>query len=256
MNDLASESLGGGGTHLVLLHGFTQTRASWLPIATELAAHHRVTLIDLPGHGATSARPQSLDEAGRLVRQATGRSVLVGYSMGARVALHAAIDPQSEITGLVLIGAHPGIIDAKERSERLASDERLADRIGKIGVQAFVEEWLTQPMFDAVRALDHRDRLGNSADGLAYALRTLGTGSQRVLDDELSRLVVPTLIIVGENDTKFLTLAKRIQSKLPNATVVTIADAGHACQLEQPVATREAIESWLRGLRKGDTHGE
>ncbi|MFM9137090.1 MAG: alpha/beta fold hydrolase, partial [Actinomycetota bacterium] len=105
MSDLASESLGTGEPHLVFLHGFTQTRASWLPIATPMAEHHRVTLIDLPGHGATQCRPPSLAEAGRVIAEANGRCVLVGYSMGARIALHAALDPHAEITGLVLIGA-------------------------------------------------------------------------------------------------------------------------------------------------------
>lgn len=256
MSELAGESFGEGDPHLVFLHGFTQTRASWQTIGRRLAARHRITLIDLPGHGATSARPQSLDEAGRLVAQACGRSVLVGYSMGARVALHAALHPSSELTGLVLIGAHPGIVDESERMGRIETDDSLARRIEVIGVREFLAEWLAQPMFTAVRNLDHQDRLTNTPEGLAYALRTMGTGRQRVLDAELERLDVPTLLVVGEHDDKFLALAKRMRSILPHATIATIPDAGHACHLEQPVATRETIEAWIRDLRNGDAQGE
>lgn len=256
MNELAGESYGEGEPQLVLLHGFTQTRASWLTIGMSLAARHRVTLIDLPGHGATTARPQSLDEAGYLVTQASGRSVLIGYSMGARVALHAALHTSSELIGLVLIGAHPGIVDETERHQRVQTDDSLAQRIEVVGVPEFLADWLAQPMFAGVRDLDHQDRLANTPEGLAYALRTMGTGRQRILDTELKELDVPTLLVVGEHDDKFLALAKRMQSILPHATIATIPDAGHACHLEQPVATRETIEAWIRDLRNGDAQGE
>jgi len=253
MSDLASQSLGRGEPNLVLLHGFTQTRASWLPIATQMAERHRVTLIDLPGHGETRIRPPSLAAAGRAVAEASGRSVLVGYSMGARIALHAATDPRSEIIGLVLIGAHPGIVDELERRARQASDEELARHLTEVGVGEFLDEWLAQPMFAAVRHLDHHDRLDNTADGLAYVLRVLGTGQQRVLDDDLSTLRVPTLLIVGERDEKFRALAARIHARISGSTVVTIPGAGHACHLERPDATREAIEAWLGSLGDGNT---
>jgi 2-succinyl-6-hydroxy-2,4-cyclohexadiene-1-carboxylate synthase len=213
---------------------------------------YRIELVDLPGHGESTARPSTLDEAGRLAAEVSIGSVLIGYSMGARVALHAALQPHHQLKGLVLIGAHPGIVDETERQIRRDADQALAQRIEEIGVETFLDEWLKQPMFDGVRDLNNRDRLRNSADGLAYALRTLGTGNQRVLDAELGALRLPVLVITGDRDQKFLDLTSRFRSCLQDATFATIANAGHACHLEQPDATRETIEGWLEKLRESD----
>jgi 2-succinyl-6-hydroxy-2,4-cyclohexadiene-1-carboxylate synthase len=174
--------------------------------------------------------------------------------MGARLALHAALQPSHRLTGLVLIGAHPGIADEEEKRLRRESDHGLAARIEQIGIEAFLDEWLQQPMFENVRDLDNRDRLSNSADGLAYALRTLGTGNQRLLDAELPQLEMPVLVITGDRDVKFTELTERFRFRLKNATIATIPNAGHACHLEQPEATRETIEGWLENLRNGDSH--
>lgn len=253
MNFLATSSLGNGEPKIALLHGFTQTHESWKPLADRLARNHLVSLIDLPGHGDTTARPMSLDEAGGLIAEATTDSVLVGYSMGARLALHTALHPSRKLKGLILIGAHPGIVDENERRIRRDADDDLAMRIEEIGVDEFLDEWLKQPMFEGVRGLDHRDRLRNSKDGLAYALRTLGTGRQRVLDSELSGLNLPILVITGDRDVKFVGLAQRLRACLKNVTFATIENAGHACHLEQPEATLETIEVWLGDLRNRDS---
>lgn len=256
MSELATESIGTGEPRISLLHGFTQTRESWRIVADRLATSHHVTLVDLPGHGDTTARPTSLDEAGQLVAVVAAGSVLVGYSMGARLALHAALQPGSRLRGLVLIGAHPGIVDPAERLIRRESDAQLAGRISEIGVEMFLHEWLDQPMFEGVRDLDHHDRLRNSVDGLAYALEIFGTGIQRVLDEELSNVTVPTLLLAGDRDTKFIDLAARIRSHLSSATFEVIPNAGHACHLEQPNATSRAIEVWLTRLGEGNSDGQ
>ena len=256
MTELANESFGRGKPHLTFLHGFTQTRESWRAVADRLAPAHRITLVDLPGHGDSTARPPTLDDAGRLIGELAAGSVLIGYSMGARIALHAALQPGSELKGLVLIGAHPGIVDTTERLHRQKTDAELADRILEIGVEMFLQEWLNQPMFEGVRELDHRDRLRNSSVGLAYALDTFGTGIQGVLDAELHHVNVPTLLLAGDRDVKFIDLAVRIRTRLKEATFETIAHAGHACHLEQPEETSRTIQVWLDRLGKSDSDSQ
>ena len=121
---------------LVLLHGFTQTRQSWRRTVAALGGRYRALAPDLPGHGqAAERRPASFSACTAYVRAlADDRCVLVGYSMGGRIALHAALALPAIVERLVLIGASPGLADAAEREQRRREDEALADRIEAVGV--------------------------------------------------------------------------------------------------------------------------
>jgi 2-succinyl-6-hydroxy-2,4-cyclohexadiene-1-carboxylate synthase len=228
---------------LVLLHGFTQTRQSWRRTANELRARYRVIAPDLPGHGQSAHKTASFDACAAYVR-ALAPEVLVGYSMGGRIALYTALRVPG-VRRLVLIGASPGLQDDAERRQRREADEGLADRIAEIGVEAFAREWAEQPLFagqpQRVRDAAYADRLRNTPTGLANALRGLGTGVMPSLWDDLPKLTIPVTLITGERDEKFHALAERMGQRLPNAAHVTIPDAGHAAQLEQPAQVARAI---------------
>lgn len=234
---------------LVLLHGFTQTGRSWEPVRHALSGRYRAVAPDLPGHGDfTERRPASFAACDAYLRALTAAShTLVGYSMGGRIALHAALAPRSAVARLVLIGASPGIADPAERAARRADDDALAARIEAIGVEAFVAEWGAQPLFAGmprgVAELADADRLRNTAGGLAAALRGLGTGVMPSLWARLGALACPVDLVVGERDEKFRSVAERMASSLPVARVHVVADAGHAVQLEAP----EAVVEVLRG---------
>ena len=226
---------------LVLLHGFTQTRQSWRPVIAALSGHRRALAPDLPGHGLAAARPASFAACTGYVRAVGGELfALAGYSMGGRIALHAAFALADRLDRLVLVGASPGIADASERAARRAADDALADRIEAIGVEAFAREWAALPLWNGqperVRAAANADRLRNTPEGLAAALRGLGTGVMEPLWDALPSLAVPVTLAVGERDEKFRAIAERMADRLPHAEVAVIPHAGHAAQLEQPAA--------------------
>ena len=233
----------------VLAHGFTQTARSWSVVGRMIAERRpsaEVLAVDLPGHGsATDVRGDLWSSAERLVAIG-GTATYVGYSMGGRVALHAAVTHPEAVARLVLIGATPGIDDDGERQARRAADDRLAGRIEDIGVAAFIDEWLRNPLFAGLDDDTARrdDRLRNTAAGLASSLRSTGTGTQTPLWNALGELRVPVLLLVGEHDSKFTAIAERMRASLPDAVMRVIADAGHGVHLEQPEATVEAILSW------------
>ena len=227
---------------LVLLHGFTQTRQSWRPVTAALGGRRRALAPDMPGHGHAAARPASFAACTAYVRALAGdgRFALAGYSMGGRIALHAAFALADRLDRLVLIGASPGLPDPGERAARRAADDALADRIEAIGVEAFAREWAALPLWDGqpdrVRAAANADRLRNTPEGLAAALRGLGTGVMEPLWDALPSLTVPVTLAVGERDEKFRAIAERMAERLPRAEVAVVPGAGHAAQLEQPAA--------------------
>ena len=232
---------------LILLHGFTQTGRSWQAVGQALAGRYRALAPDLPGHGEFAARrPASFAACDAYLRALTGGPVtLVGYSMGGRIALHAALGLGARITRLVLVGASPGLADPAERAARRADDEALADRIERIGLEAFVAEWAAQPLFAGmprgIAEQAHADRLRNTAGGLAAALRGLGTGAMPPLWDRLGELAIPVELVVGERDAKFRAIAERMSAALPSARLRVVVGAGHAVHLEAPDAVAEAI---------------
>src|SRR5690606_35878116 len=109
-----------------------------------------------------------------------GRASYVGYSMGGRLVLQAALSRPELVERLVLIGATPGIEDAGERAERRARDDELAAHVVEVGVDAFIDEWVAQPMFAGLPVDSDCDaaRRANTAEGLAASLRGCGTGAQ------------------------------------------------------------------------------
>ena len=230
---------------LILLHGFTQTRQSWRRTATALGSRYRAITPDLPGHGQAALRTPSFDAVTAYLRALAPSEpfTLAGYSMGGRIALHAAFT--LPLDRLILIGASPGLQDPKEREQRKQADEQLANKIEAIGVEQFAREWGRLPLFtgqpDNVRAAAYADRLRNTPHGLAEALRGFGTGHMEPLWDRLPELTIPVTLITGERDEKFRALAEEMAKRLPNAQHVTIPNTGHAPQLEDPSAVAQAI---------------
>ena len=236
---------------LVLAHGFTQNGRCWGEFGDIVADSFDVTVIDAPGHGWSGHDNASLQEAGELIVQAGGPAHYVGYSMGGRMLLHKALNDQlGEIRSLILIGATPGIESVAERAERKAEDNRRADRVMQLGAPAFIEEWLSQPMF--AHLTDEQSakvkRFENAADGMAASLRNCGTGSQESLWPYLGSLRMPVLILAGSQDTKYAEIGQRMVDTIgSNARYVTI-EGGHAVHLENPAVTAAVIASWGKQL--------
>ena len=243
---------------LVLLHGFTQTGRSWDGVRRRLggdqryrapaAAHRAVAAPDLRGHGAASAArpidfPTVLADLHLIVPRG---GVLAGYSMGGRIALAFALAAPGRLSRLVLIGASPGLADPVERAARRAADAALADRIEGIGLEAFAAEWAALPLFagqsQEARAVAAAERLRNTPEGLAAALRGLGTGVMEPLWDRLSELAVPVDLVVGERDAKFRAIAERMGAAIPHARLTAIPGAGHAVHLEAPDAVAAIVD--------------
>jgi 2-succinyl-6-hydroxy-2,4-cyclohexadiene-1-carboxylate synthase len=236
---------------LILLHGFTGSAAAWGHQLDTLADYGlRIIALDLLGHGQSDAPddPQrytiercqqdilaGLQELG----VSKGQATILGYSMGGRIALYTAFS--GFFCALILESASPGLEDPAEREQRRVSDEALAVSIEGEGVPAFIERWENLPLFASQRTLPfecrealHRQRLQNSATGLAQSLRGIGTGVQPSLYARLPTLHIPVLLIAGALDTKFTAIAQRMGHALPQSQLRIVPAAGHTVHLEQP----------------------
>ena len=242
---------GGFADRLVFLHGFTQTHHHWHDCAHLIAGKRQRTsslaFVDLPGHGLSGSDRNQIVPSGPGLVGVAGAGTYIGYSMGGRFGLVAALTGQPAVERLVLIGATAGIDDAEERADRHLVDRNRAEHLEQIGVDRFLDEWLAAPMFAGLPAdpngLGHRRR--NTAAGLAHSLRWCGTGNQVSLWHRLALVTIPVLVIAGELDTKFTEIGDRMATALPNASFASIDGAGHAAQVEQPEATAATIADWL-----------
>lgn len=232
----------------MLVHGFTQTARCWGPFGDDLAADHEARAVDAPGHGGSGDLRADLVEGAALLGEAGGEATYIGYSMGGRLALHLALNRPDLVRRLVLIGATAGIADETERTTRRTADEALADHLERIGVDAFLDEWLAQPLFARLpteaACLDERRR--NTTAGLASSLRLAGTGTQRPLWADLQRLTLPVLLLAGEHDPRFAEIARQMADHIGgNATMAMVHGAGHSVHLEEPDRTARSVRAWL-----------
>lgn len=245
MTSLAHERRG-RGTPLAFVHGFTQTRASWEPLLSAMSTEIDAMLIDAPGHGE-SGDARTLEETAQLLANtATGRT-LVGYSMGARITLVAAIHNPHAFTRLIIISGTAGLDSEDERAQRCAADEELADHIEHVGVDTFIDEWLQNPLFAGLSAENARrhERITNSAKGLADSLRLAGTGTQQPLWHRLSEFTMPVLFLAGAHDPKFCAIAERMHSLVGGSELHVHPGVGHTVHLEDPQGCAKVIDSWL-----------
>jgi 2-succinyl-6-hydroxy-2,4-cyclohexadiene-1-carboxylate synthase len=239
-----------GGAPLLLLHGFTGSRHAWDGVRPLLAPHVEALAVDLPGHGGSAPGPRvgregfldTVAEVARAVR-AWGRGPVdvVGYSQGARLALALAVEHPGCVRRLVLESGSPGLHGRKDRAERRMRDNELALALERQGVAAFMDRWEALPLFaglrrlpaDARAALRER-RTAHTAEGLAWALRSLGTGVQPDYWPSLPLVRCPTLLLSGAEDAKFTALARKMAAELPTVWRRSFEGAGHAPHLEAP----------------------
>ena len=228
----------GSGPLVVACHGFTQTGESWRTLATHLQDSHTIVALDLPGHGGSAHVQANLEETAAMIASiAAGEQFsLLGYSLGARVALTATLAKIEGLNRSILISGTAGIEDDQERVQRRMLDEALADEIeDEDDVAAFIERWLAQPLFASLpRALAGSDeRLVNTPAGLASSLRLSGTGTQKPSWDRLDSIDVPVDLIVGAQDQRYVEINTAMVERLRHGRLHVVDDAGHAVHLEQ-----------------------
>jgi 2-succinyl-6-hydroxy-2,4-cyclohexadiene-1-carboxylate synthase len=255
----------GEGPAVLFLHGFTGRGSDWQPFARALQHTSATITVDLLGHGASDAPSdprrhaiprQAADLAHLLRRMRAAPATIVGYSMGARVALRMAVDEPGIVEALILESPSAGIADDGERAARRTSDGDLADDIERDGIVPFVTRWESLPMFAGERRLPaatqariRRARRANRPEALAASLRGAGQGSMAPLFDRLSAIAVPTLLVAGGSDTVGIERAQAVADGIPDARLVTISGAGHAPHREKQTEFRRLVIDQITAWR-------
>jgi pimeloyl-ACP methyl ester carboxylesterase len=235
----------GEGPAILLTHGYTATLRMWDPQVAALIPRYRLICWDMRGHGASDSPedPTAYSHAATVADMAAildacgvERAVIGGLSLGGFMALQFHLAHPHRVRALMLFDTGPGYKKAEGRAEWNRLAESYAARFEAQGLAALGNG-------TEVRVATHR-----SAQGLAHAARGMLAQTDAQVIESLPRIAVPALLIAGSEDTPFLAATNYMAAKIPDATKVIIAGAGHAPNLERPDAFNQAVRSFLDRL--------
>lgn len=261
---------------LVFLHGLLGSGQDWRTVIAQLSNQYQCITIDLPGHGLSAlVEPscgtntvteysgfESVHQAllATLAHRNISDYVLIGYSMGARLAMFHAmmvdiksndsvfslssqVSQSPRLTKVLLEGGHFGLPET-ERAERYQNDQQWAAHFSREPLVTVLQDWYQQSVFASLTTEQRQHlvlkRSDNLGAGIATMLLATSLAKQPQMLPILQKISLPIRYLCGEKDQKFKQLA--IDSKLD---FQVIKDAGHNIHIEQPVAFAHALLAFV-----------
>lgn len=214
---------------LILLHGFLGSHQDFLDIIPSLSHQYHVVCLDI----------ESIEDDLYQCVSSYQDPIVVGYSMGGRLALNLAIHHPDCLDQLILISASPGIDSIPERELRLTRDNQWAEMLRTVPFSQFLDRWYDQPIFDSFRespVFAHALSVRRVSDPERLALLFLAVSPGHIpsMWGALSQLKCPLTYVYGELDIAYGVISDRIRNECPHATIYSIPQSGHVVHLEAP----------------------
>jgi pimeloyl-ACP methyl ester carboxylesterase len=237
----------GDGPPLILSHGFSSTSAMWQGQIEALSKQHKLVLWDMRGHGQSDypedpkAYSEALtvgDIAALLDEVGAKRTIVGGLSLGGYMSLAFHLKHPERVRALLIIDTGPGYRKDEARDGWNRNALKTAERFETEGLGQL--EGASRERSSAT----HRNAIG-----LAKAARGMLTQRDAGVMNSLAGIKVPSLVLVGDKDTPFLAAADYMAAKIPGATKVVIANAGHASNIDQPAAFNDAVVKFVQNVK-------
>lgn len=235
----------GSGPVVLLSHGYSATTRMWTGQVEALKDDYRVITWDMRGHGQSASPddPKAYSEqatvddmAAILKHLGIDKAVIGGLSLGGYMSLAFNVAHPEMVRALMLFDTGPGYKNPVGREGWNETARKRAEVFESKGLDALGSS-------AEVRIAQHR-----SAQGLAHAARGMLAQFDSRIIESLPEIKVPTLVLVGDNDTPFLGGTDYMANKIPDATKVVIENAGHASNIDQPEAFNAEVRKFLAGL--------
>jgi pimeloyl-ACP methyl ester carboxylesterase len=238
----------GEGYPVVFTHGFTATHHMWDPQITVISKKHKFIIYDVRGHGQSES-PASIDQYSAdivvedlyrlLLFLGVQQAVVGGLSMGGYISLRFYLRHPEMVKALILMDTGPGYRNASHREAWNQELEKTADRLETEGIKVFTET--------ERREAPPEIMLQHDPKGLANMARKVVGQHDAFVIDNLGKINVPTLVVVGEKDTPYLPAARYMSKTINNSEHLIIPGAGHASNIENETCFNEAVIDFLRG---------
>jgi pimeloyl-ACP methyl ester carboxylesterase len=232
----------GRGPTLLLSHGYSATSYMWRDQVTALSDRYQVVVWDIRGHGR-SASPDdpglyseaaTLGDMAAILDELQVESAAVGgLSLGGYLSLAFHVEHASRVNKLLLFDTGPGYRKAAAREEWNDMARGRGRFFRRLGLESIADE-------STAHGNQHR-----SAAGLAQAAEGILQQYDARVIDSLPGISVPTLVLVGADDTPFLAASSYMSERIPGARKVILENAGHVANIDQPEQFNKAVEDFL-----------
>lgn len=236
----------GQGPVLLLTHGYSATSQMWLGQVEALSRAHTLVTWDMRGHGrsdspedpALYSEAHTVADIAALLDLAGARSAIVGgLSLGGYMSLAFYRAHPERVRALLIIDTGPGFRKDEAREGWNTYALGTAERYEREGLAVLAQA-----------TAERRTAQHSSARGLALAARGMLTQRDAAVIDTLPGIRVPSLVVVGSEDTPFLAASDYMAAKIPGARKVVIDGAGHAANIDRPEAFNAAVTGFLEAL--------
>lgn len=254
---------------IIFLHGWMGSSEDWKPFFSELAQYH-IIAFDLPGHGKTKVVPRRKRDITMYFPQNIAQGliywieshdlkniILVGYSMGGRIASLLAPLLRNRLKGVILESSGFGITNKKLRKKRLAKDKGTVTFLLTHPYRDFLSKWYQNPLFGNIQKhpeydkfIDKKIRLIKKHSDLNKIGNSLIFTGNGYMPSALKKLPsVPVLYLTGEKDKKYSAIGKSLRRQ-PNIIHMEISGCGHNIHFEKPVDFLNQIKDFTQSLNK------
>ncbi|WP_125767810.1 2-succinyl-6-hydroxy-2,4-cyclohexadiene-1-carboxylate synthase [Companilactobacillus furfuricola] len=237
-------------TVYVFLHGFLGSKEDYQPLLTDFPQQYLA--LDLLGFGENRTcdvlpddftQTKQVDELHQIFQRLhLSKIILVGYSMGGRIAIAYALKYPNTLDHLVLESTTAGISDEKLRQKRQQHDAKLAEKLMNSGMEKFVSDWEKLPLFASQQTASpakisfmHQQRIQQNPQNAANSLLMMGTGKQPNYWDKLDPLSkLSVVVIAGDEDKKFVKIGSKLHQKIRGSKLLVVQNVGHNIHFEKP----------------------
>ncbi len=229
---------------VLALHGQMGMAEDWDELGRLMAGGGvDLSAVDLWGYLEDGGECESLVDFGRCLNGCGEGDILLGYSMGGRLALHAVLDDPGRWKGVVIVSAHLGLA-AEERERRRVMDDIWISKLGSMGWSDFLGEWNGQEVLGGDFMPD-RFLLERRREEVSRSFEFWSVSEQEDLYEDLRELEVPVLWVVGADDGKFVAQGRRAMEVLDNGELVIVEGSGHRVPWESGAEFARVLMRWV-----------
>lgn len=179
--------------------------------------------------------------------QTNQKNILIGYSLGGRLALHS-LQETSNWDAAILVSVNPGLTNDSLKIQRFQQDEIWAQRFANEAWDSVLDAWNHQSVFTNQKNTLKRCEDSYNRNLLSTMMRCFSLGLQNDLRDVIKKIQIPILWLVGEHDEKFVKIAQEMSNLSYHVKHAIVPQSGHRIPWESQDYFAKICNDFLKDL--------